>query len=500
VSVASPPSPPVAPPRPSAPRLPSRPQPAAPEQRPSFDDRRFRRVVLALVGVAIALRVLAHFAHWPAFLGYPDTSFYLAAAAEGPFADPFRPGGYPAFLRVFHDLGITGTVLLQHALGLAAAALLFAVARRLGASHWTALFPAAAVALCGGQVMIEHALLSESVFVFLLTAALYACVRALDDGIGWAMAAGLLIGAAAPVRLVAVAVIPVLAVWLALALGAPLRRRIAAAAVLGVTAASVPVAWMAVNERETGTFGLTRTGAYNLYGRIAPFADCKRFDPPSGTRPLCSRLPPERRRSTYYYIFTGGSPAVAYFGHPQGYPEPDAEATRALRRFSRKAILSQPLDYAEIVARDTFRYVAPGAGAPPPGDATQMPEELSQYYTGPGWAGPALNKARRYYGGEIELMENGTLLEALRGWERLTRFSGALFVAILIPALAAPFVTRGRARAGAVLMLAAGVTLLVVPAATIFYDYRFAIPALGAFATAAALGARPVALRLRSRA
>jgi hypothetical protein len=120
-----------------------------------------------------------------------------------------------------------------------------------------------------------------------------------------------------------------------------------------------------------------------------------------------------------------------------------------------------------------------------------MPEELSQYYTGPGWSGPALNGARRYYDADIELTENPTLLEALRGWERLTRFSGPLFVAILIPALAAPFVTRGRARAGVLLMLAVGLTLLVVPAATIFYDYRFAIPALGAFATAAALGARP---------
>lgn len=497
MSVVSP-SPPVAPP--SAPPVGTAPRPVRRARQPgsSPSDRRFRRALIALAALALGLRALAMFAWWPAFLGYPDTSFYLAAAAEGPFADPFRPGGYPAFLRVVHELGITGTVLIQHAFGLATAALLFATARRLGASRWAALFPAGAVALCGSQVMIEHALLSEPVFTFLLTAALYACVRAVDDGIGWALAAGLLIGAAAPVRLVAVALIPVMALWLAFALDAPRRRRLAAALALGVTAASVPLAG-AVNERETGTFGLTRTGAYNLYGRIGPFADCKRFDPPSGTRPLCSKLPVEDRRSTYYYIFTGGSPAVSWFGHPQGYPEPDEEATNALRRFSRAAIAGQPLDYAELVAKDSFRYVAPGTWAPPPGDASQMPEELSRYYTAPGWGGPALRKARAYYDSDFETLGDAPLLDGLRSYERLTRFSGVAFVLILIPALAAPFLTRGRRRAGALLMLATGLTLLIVPAATIFYDYRFAIPALGTLTMAAALGGREPARRLRAR-
>src|SRR3712207_2599961 len=128
----------------------------------------FRQAVIAVAGGAVVLRLLAMSSYGPAFLGYPDTSFYISAANHGEAEDPFRPGGYAAFLRAFHSLGITGTVLVQHLLGLATAALLYATVRRVGGSRVVALFPAAALALCGSQVMIEHALLSEPLFTFLL--------------------------------------------------------------------------------------------------------------------------------------------------------------------------------------------------------------------------------------------------------------------------------------------------------------------------------------------
>ncbi|HEX8052914.1 MAG TPA: glycosyltransferase family 39 protein [Thermoleophilaceae bacterium] len=450
---------------------------------------RFRDAAIAVSALAVALRGLAMAAYAPAFLGYPDTSFYVAVANEGASEDPFRPGGYPVFLRAVHAFGITGTVLIQHVLGLATAMLLFLIVRRLGGSQWVALVPAAAVALCGSQVMIEHALLSEPLFAFLVAAALYACVRSLDDGIGWAVAAGMLLGAAVPVRLVALGLIPVAAIWLVLA--SP-RRRLLVGLAFTVVAASIPAAWGAVND-------FTRTGPYNFYGRVGPFADCHRFDPPSGTRMLCIKSPPDRRGSTYSFIFTGGSPAVAYFGHPQGYPEPTKDDVDRIRRFARAAAIGQPLDYVRTVAKDSFRYLAPEVWRPPPGDATQMPEELNQYFTSSGWTGTAVRRSRAYYGGGVHPTANEPLLEALRVYERGTRFTGLAFVLVLLPALAAPFLLRGRARAGALLLLLCGLALLAVPVATIFYDYRFAIPALGALATAGALGAGEIAGRVRAR-
>ena len=450
---------------------------------------RFRDAALAVAGLAVVLRGLAMTAYAPAFLGYPDTSFYVAAANEGSAEDPFRPAGYAVFLRAAHELGITGTVLLQHLLGLATALLLFLIVRRLGGSQWVALVPAAAVALCGSQVMIEHALLSEPVFTFLVAAALYACVRTLDDGIGWAVAAGLLVGVAVPIRLVAVGLIPVVVLWLLLAVP---RRRVLTAVAFALFAGAIPLAWDSVND-------FTRTGPYNLYGRVGPFADCKRFDPPSGTSMLCIQTPREYRRSTYHYIFTGGSPAVSYFGHPQGWPEPTAGEVDRIRRFARAAIVGQPLDYARTVAKDSFRYVMPTAWHPPPGDANQTPEELNQYYTSSGWTGTALHRVRAYYGEGVDPVANEPLLEGLRWYERATRFTGVLFLLVLAPALAAPFLLRGRARWGALLLLGVGLALLLVPVATIFYDYRFAIPALGSLAAAGALGARELVVRVRAR-
>jgi hypothetical protein len=449
---------------------------------------RFRHAVIAVVGGAVALRLVAVFAYWPAFLGYPDTSFYIAAADQGAAEDPFRPGGYAALLSILHPVGIAGTMLLQHLLGLATAAFFYLTVRRLGGSRGAALFPAAAVLLCGSQVMIEHALLSEGPFTFLLAASLYATVRSLDDGFGWVLAAALLLGAAVPIRLVALALIPVVTVWLLVY--AP-RRRLLVGVAFALTAAAIPFAWHSVNE-------FTRTGPYNLYGRVGPFVDCTKFDPPEGTRVLCPKSPTDKRRSTYAYIFTGASPAVHYYGHPQGWPEPTPDDVDRIERFSRAAIRGQPFDYTKLVAKDSFRYIAPSWWAPPPGDANQMPEELSQYYTTPGWTGSGLQRANRYYG-ETEIRANGFLLETLRVWDRLTRFTGIVFLLILLPALAAPFLLRGRARAGAVLLLASGLSLLLIPAATIFYDYRFAIPALGLMAAAAALGAPPLVERLRAR-
>src|ERR671911_38771 len=56
-----------------------------------------------------------------------------------------------------------------------------ALARRIRAPLWAALVAAAAVLLCVDQILLEHTVLAESLFVTLLAGVLYASVRALDD-------------------------------------------------------------------------------------------------------------------------------------------------------------------------------------------------------------------------------------------------------------------------------------------------------------------------------
>src|SRR5207247_9528593 len=98
---------------------------------------------------------------------------------------------------------------------------------------WWALLAPAVVLLDGFQIVIEHAVLSDALFVFLLTAALYATLRARRGaGVGWAVGAGALVGAAGAVRTVGLFAAPVLVLALLPAWRAALPWLAACAAVL----------------------------------------------------------------------------------------------------------------------------------------------------------------------------------------------------------------------------------------------------------------------------
>src|SRR5205807_9425381 len=87
-----------------------------------------------------------------------------------------------------------------------------------------------------------------------------------------------------------------------------------------------------------------------IYGRAAPFADCRKFKPPAGTRRLCQRTPPARRPGSLFYLWYRGSPARAAFGHPPNHD-------RLLGRFGREAIVNQPWDYLDQVVSELPRFV-----------------------------------------------------------------------------------------------------------------------------------------------
>src|SRR5207244_5729308 len=84
--------------------------------------------------------------------------------------------------------------------------------------------------------------------------------------------------------------------------------------------------------------------------RAAPFADCRQFKPPAGTRRLCERTPPDRRPGSLFYQWYDGSPARKIFRHP---PNHDA----LLGRFGREAIVNQPGDYVDQVTSELPRFV-----------------------------------------------------------------------------------------------------------------------------------------------
>src|SRR5947209_2022706 len=179
--------------------------------------------IAGLLAAAVGLRAWATLAYSPAVLTdqVHDAASYIRAAHSGLVHGVQEPLGYPIFLRVIHVFSheLAFTIGVQHALGILTGGLLFFTARRLGASAGLALVPAAVVWLCGDELFLEHAPLSEAVFTALLAAVLYCGVRCLDGGARWPVATGVLSVACLAVRSVALPLPLLIIGWLAVVPG-----------------------------------------------------------------------------------------------------------------------------------------------------------------------------------------------------------------------------------------------------------------------------------------
>jgi hypothetical protein len=219
-----------------------------------------------------------------------DSAFYRAQAEnlvsvgasldqDGQPETRYTPG-YPLFLAAFlaAGLGYTGAMAAQHVIWIAlTAAVIWAV------MHTSKSVLAASVAgfittldLPGVQSSIS--VLSETLAAATLTSAVFATAMSMraaaaPGAVGWAILAGLLAGATALVRPIAI----LLGVPLALAIliGAGLsaearsakvdrRWRVAAAAALLIVFSILPVWWTVRNARQTGVATLSSLAGINL--------------------------------------------------------------------------------------------------------------------------------------------------------------------------------------------------------------------------------------------
>src|ERR1039458_8036033 len=83
-----------------------------------------------------------------------------------------------SILRARWATRLAWAIALQHVFGLASAVLLFLAVRRAGGPLSLGLLPAAVVALNGAEMFLEHSTLTESLFIFLQSLAIYFGVRA----------------------------------------------------------------------------------------------------------------------------------------------------------------------------------------------------------------------------------------------------------------------------------------------------------------------------------
>ncbi|HEX3391762.1 MAG TPA: hypothetical protein VHS55_04305 [Solirubrobacteraceae bacterium] len=447
---------------------------------------------VTLLGLALRLYFIERWR--PALIGFPDTSIYVQDALTGVFNDPLRVGGYSEFLRLMHGVRphLSFAISVQHMLGLASGLLLFGAVRRAGFPRGLGLVPASVVILGGSELFIEHAPLSEAVFIFAVDLALYAVVRAWRGSWGWAPVAGLALGVAADLRSVGLVLLAVLAVGaLLLADGAWSRRLLRSGLV--VVAAAVPIGgYLRAHEQAVGYGGFTGAGYFDLYARVAPFADCSKFHPPAGTANLCIHIPRSQRPGHDAWEFTAVSPAVQFFGEPDETAPKPGENSK-LRSFAVAAILGQPLEYLEYVGRDLVRIVDPsfpsspyGRLGPASGGYGNPPQGLTDYYFNTANLYAVNQILAAYYPGDGEIHRSVTFL---LDYERDTRIEGPFMALLLLLAFAAPLLTTGSKRRAALLFLSTSVALLVSPIFLSEYDYRFTIPAFGPLAATAAIGA-----------
>ena len=277
-------------------------------------------VALAVVVAAgLVLRLVVSLVYQPALMNNADSATYIVMADGGLFGDPVRTTGYPLFMIAVHAISdaLAFTIAVQHLLGVATALLLYAIGRRAGAPVWAATIGAAAVLLSLDQIVLEHIILSEALFIFVFVAALYACVRALDDPrplyrafdtrFAWLLAAGVLLALAAWVRGVAVPLTPFLLLWILLAIPGTWRRRVANAAIAGAAVAVLMLTYFALNDMRTGTFGLTPVVGL---GVVLAHGAARRLQPVHAARRAPSRCASSRRRAPATGpTTTAGSPA-----------------------------------------------------------------------------------------------------------------------------------------------------------------------------------------------
>ena len=451
----------------------------------------FELAVAGVVVVAVALRVLLMIAYVPAILSYSDEGSYVGAAAGKLFSNPFRPAGYSLFLKAVHlaSASLPVTIAIQHLIGLATAVVVYGITRRIGASRWTALLPAAVVALSGDQLYFEHVLLSDGLFATLTLLACYCGLRVAaanragpyGSSLRWALTAGALAAVAATFRTVGVVSAGVLIVWMLVMSGPDRRRRVTSASAAGLICAGLLLAYAFAQQSQTGVFGLTRFSGWPLYARVATFADCAKFTPPAGTRGLCQTLPPNERPAAWTYDWSSESPARRLFGGPPA-------GGGKLASFARAAILAQPGDYLSAVARDFALYFWPYRRT----GAAQY--SLDQRPA----SSMAMNvRAVRAYWGPVVVHVRASIARALERWRGIVRIHPWMLALGAVLGLVGILLTADRvSREGVALLWATALALFLATVAVTYYDFRLGVPPAMLLVIAGARGAELIAQRL----
>lgn len=434
--------------------------------------------VVALVA-GIGVRVLVVYAFPPAFV-FSDGPAYLAFADDlQPSVD--RPVGYSMFLKAIADVdrGVDVVALLQHVIGLATAVIVYAVLRRRGVRPWVATLATLPLLFDALQLALEHSVLSDVLFMFLLVVALAVLLWRSTPSLWASVVVGLLFGMATVVRVVGGPVVLIVAVFLLCVLSTA-RQRILHMAVLAAVFLTPVVAYAGWYHHDHGAWSLTQSGGRSLYMRTTSFVDCDKVELPSYERTLCPISKPDDRGDPTFYGFH------APYTIPRLRPPAGMTKDQVEHDFAMRAIRTQPGDYLRIVVRD---FVAPFRR----NDRLDFVEystakKWSFYYwvdyrptahTGPAYAA---------HGGEMPSTRQPAG-DWMADYGRHVFVRGLMFLALVLVAVAGLVVRRRGVpgRAAIFLCLALALGLILEPDVTAEFTWRYQLPLLALVPMAAAL-------------
>lgn len=461
------------------------------------------RLFCLVLGLAVVPRVIVLAGFRPAFLVRLDSFIYLIDATRT-VPDPDNTSGYPFLLwllRPFHSLALIAG--LQHLMGLVAGVLVYAIMRRRGVHRWVATAVALPVLFDSRQLLIEQAIMSDTLAMLLMIVAFAVLLWDRVPSLTQAAVAGVMMGLSAVVRPTTLPLIVLAALYL---LVVRLGWRRAGAALTG---GLVPVAGYAIwFHAYYGTYSLTNSSGLFLWARTMSFANCKVIKPPPSLQPLCpsrnpaspGKLPPApgswstllRQETPQDYLWDRSSwmwkpwPSSSYEPYQVAFTP---ARNKLAQRFAIRAILAQPGSYATVVGEGValtflttdhdwqFPYVQPRTY---PGDTYRYELKALRAYTG-GTAGLAPYLAF-YHGTKLQ----EPFAHLLSPYQKLAYLPGVLLAAIFAAGLAGIAIWR-RGSAAALLLWLSAVAELVLPIAANQFNYRYTLAAVPLACMAAGL-------------
>jgi hypothetical protein len=492
------------------------------------------RLFTAALAAGAALRLLAVLGY-PGALWFAGDSYVYVGAALRPQPNLSKSTGYSLFLRLllpFHSFTLVTVV--QHLMGLAVAVMLYVLLRRAAVSKTWSAVATLPVLLDGYIIEDEHLIMAESLFTFLLMLSMLLILWR-PDRVRWgaAVLGGLLTGYAAVVRTEGAIMLAVLPLFLLLRGRSWKTLRGWLVAVSFAVASLVPVAaYASWFHQRNGSYNMTLSTGYYLWGRVSSFANCAAIKPTGReavvcpTQAIADRTPPGNYIWDAPYVhknmdaictITMKNGKVA--GKDCGPVSPAGNAL--LTNFAIHAVEAQPLSYVKTVFFDTMlsfgfpRIGYPGAGTTyyysfhlryvvAPTATTKgyntLPPNLKNHEWIPG--GTAYSDWLAY-GHQAPGVVDKIFAFPIAAYQRVFFTWGPLLALIFLIGLGGVIEVRRRGRRIGALRLRwsprgttmlpwiSALALLVFPIAVADFDYRYLLPVIPFACLAAGLAFAP---------